>query len=452
MAVVAACKSEPAGEQGSAVRPAKRAAPQAATPAAAKQPVPPGSPFVERAVMRFAIYFTPRATRDARAELARLVARELHPPLPIDPEPAVGSHLRMTSPAIADFAPPDPHQLEYFGRGLTAEQVAAVQKSQEVVLLEFVAEGAGRHAIHRGAMTIMHDLALRCGGLLWDEDTRELFTPDVWAKRMHRWEREVPFAPDLFTIHSYKNGDLVRLVTLGLGKLGLPDLVVEEVAPTSTRSMASLINLVAQTMADGAVVRDGGLIEVDSTSVPDKAGGPAFPGAHATIALVVGTRDEGDADNRLWEIAFPGGPASELQERQDALLSQLFGTRDELTQVEHDEEMLSLSRRARAKLLKDIKKQFQKPAWSELNHLMVKAPFRTDDGGNEWMWMDVVRWQGTTIEGILQNDPAAVSGLKSGARVTAEEESIFDYMLERRDGTSEGNTTGALMQRRQNGQ
>lgn len=42
-----------------------------------------------------------------------------------------------------------------------------------------------------------------------------------------------------------------------------------------------------------------------------------------------------------------------------------------------------------------------------------------------------------------------MSGLKSGARVTAEEESIFDYMLKHRDGTTEGNTTGALMERRE---
>jgi len=449
MAVVAACKNEPAGEKATAVRPATRSAPQAAAPAAAKQPVPPGSPFAERAVMQFAVYFTPRATRAARPEIARLVARELHPPLPIDPEPAVGSHLRVTTPPIADFAPPDRDLLEYFGRGLSPAQISAVQDSQEVVELEVVAEGAGRNAIHRGAMTIMHGLALRCGGLVWDEDTRELFTPDAWRERMRRWKRDVPFAPDLFTIHSYRNGELVRMVTLGLGKLGLPDLVVEEVAPGSAGSMASLINLVAQSMADGAVIREGGLIEVDSTSVPDKAGGPAFPGARATLALVVGTRDEGDADNRLWEIAFPAGPANELQERQDALLSQLFGSRDELTPVEHDEEMLALSRRAREKLIKDIKKRFQRPDWSEVNQLLVKAPFRTDDGGNEWMWIDVLRWKGTTIEGVLQNDPAAVSGLKSGARVTAEEESIFDYMLKHRDGTTEGNTTGALMERRE---
>jgi uncharacterized protein YegJ (DUF2314 family) len=65
------------------------------------------------------------------------------------------------------------------------------------------------------------------------------------------------------------------------------------------------------------------------------------------------------------------------------------------------------------------------------------------------MWVDVLRWKGTTIEGILQNDPAAVSGLRGGARVSVEEDAVFDYLLKRARGTSEGNTTGELMERRQ---
>jgi len=295
----------------------------------------------------------------------------------------------------------------------------------------------------------MEQLALRCGGLLWDEDTRELFTGEAWRDRMRRAGVAPLHAPALFTIHSYRDGELVRMVTLGLAKLGLPDLVVAEVAPDGTTEMATLINLVAQTMADGAVVREGGLIDVDSASVPDKAGGPSYAGVRMALAMVVATPDEGDADNRLWEIAFPGGPASELQERQDAVVSQLFGTRDEITPVEHDEEMMETSRRARARLLSVIKKQVQKPSWLDLNHLMVKAPFRTDDGGNEWMWMDVLRWKGATIDGILQNEPAAVSGLKAGARVSVAEDSVFDYTLRRADGSQEGNTTGAIMEQRE---
>ena len=448
--LLAACKGEAEPERRAEVPPAMRSTAPVAEAFEQGQPVPSGSPLADHATVRFGIYFLPRARGDARAALVSRL-RALRPPLEVivDGSPRAPSNAVVREPPIADFRPPDREMLEYAGRGLSPAEEAAVQESQQVVTVELVAERARMHQLHRDAMEIMQAVASKTGGLIWDEDTRQLFSRDAWRERTTRWTRALPDASTLFTIHSYRDGELVRVVTLGLAKLGLPDLVVEAVAPDSATSMATLINLVAQTMVDGAVIRDGGLIEVDSASVPDKAGGPSFPGARVTLALVVGTRDEGDADNRLWEIAFPPGPADRLQERQDALVAQLFGTRDEVTPVEHDDEMLALSQRARARLLSDIKKQFQQPAWSELNHLMVKAPFRTDDGGNEWMWMDVLRWKGTRMEGILQNDPAAVSGLRAGSRVSADEDSVFDYTLKRADGTTEGNTTGQLMERRQ---
>jgi len=65
------------------------------------------------------------------------------------------------------------------------------------------------------------------------------------------------------------------------------------------------------------------------------------------------------------------------------------------------------------------------------------------------MWVEVVRWQGRTIRGILQNDPFEVPDLKSGARVEVKEGSLFDYILEKKDGTKEGNETGRLIERQQ---
>ena len=77
---------------------------------------------------------------------------------------------------------------------------------------------------------------------------------------------------------------------------------------------------------------------------------------------------------------------------------------------------------------------------------MVKGPFKTASGGNEWMWIEVVRWKGSKIEGILENDPFQVPNLKAGARVEVEEDSIFDYIYRHADGTREGNETSALIE------
>jgi uncharacterized protein YegJ (DUF2314 family) len=160
----------------------------------------------------------------------------------------------------------------------------------------------------------------------------------------------------------------------------------------------------------------------------------------------VARRDQGDPENRLIEIVFPG-PSLRRQERHSALLAELFGTQDEVVGVRHDDEVLAASARARKAVLKHKPRYASEPPLGE--QLLVKAPFATPDGGNEWMWIEVVRWQGTTLRGVLQNEPHQVPGLKSGARVEVQESSLFDFILIRPDGTREGNETGALIEKRQ---
>ena len=81
--------------------------------------------------------------------------------------------------------------------------------------------------------------------------------------------------------------------------------------------------------------------------------------------------------------------------------------------------------------------------------LLLKAPFKTDDGGNEWMWVEVVTWKGDLVNGILQNDPYEVTGLSAGARVEFRASDAFDYIHYHPDGREEGNTTGAILRRRE---
>jgi uncharacterized protein YegJ (DUF2314 family) len=80
--------------------------------------------------------------------------------------------------------------------------------------------------------------------------------------------------------------------------------------------------------------------------------------------------------------------------------------------------------------------------------LMVKAPFATADGGNEWMWVEVVGWQGNSIDGVLTNDAFDIPKLKAGARVEVQADQIFDYLLTKRDGTHEGTETQPLLEAR----
>jgi uncharacterized protein YegJ (DUF2314 family) len=178
------------------------------------------------------------------------------------------------------------------------------------------------------------------------------------------------------------------------------------------------------------------------TSVEAK---PDAPG-RATLRLGIGKPDTGDPDNRLVEITFPG-PTARLQERHVALLDELLGSNEEpVVNASHDRALMAASRRAKKAVLKHKSRYTRAPPFGE--QLMVKAPFTTSEGGREWMWVEIVRWEGSRIFGVLQNVPQDVPGLKQGARVEVEESSIFDYLLQRQDGSQEGNETGVLLKQR----
>lgn len=61
------------------------------------------------------------------------------------------------------------------------------------------------------------------------------------------------------------------------------------------------------------------------------------------------------------------------------------------------------------------------------------------------MWVEVMRWKGTTIHGVLRNDPFHVPDLAAGAKVDVEESDILDYIHNKSDGTSDGNETAKLL-------
>ena len=61
------------------------------------------------------------------------------------------------------------------------------------------------------------------------------------------------------------------------------------------------------------------------------------------------------------------------------------------------------------------------------------------------MWVEVVRWEGSEVRGILRNQPELVHVGPSGSQVVGSENDIFDYILSLSDGGMEGNTTGPLL-------
>jgi hypothetical protein len=130
----------------------------------------------------------------------------------------------------------------------------------------------------------------------------------------------------------------------------------------------------------------------------------------AELRLKVVDPEPGDNPNMQFKIIFINPDFSTPQEEQTAVLGELFGHKDGITFASHDEDLLAASAKAKTRL-PELKALFNKglePGYS----ILLKAPFKLNDTDNEWMWVEVTKWQGNSIEGILQNEPYEITDLR----------------------------------------
>jgi uncharacterized protein YegJ (DUF2314 family) len=414
------------------------------------QPVPSGD--VHDAHFRFAmaIYHMPRARRDPLAELRQaLRTRPLQLRTEVPKDPPESPVVVLLRPSIEKFAPPDLESLRYSGKHLSDAEKGELQSSREATLLLFAGPISQAETTYKHAIELSAALAQRTGGLLWDDEMREAYSTKAWLERIEA--NAIGDVRKHIVIHMYRDVELIRLVSLGMGEFGLPDVTVNQVAGHDSNAMGNLVNLTCQALYEQGTVGPASTLDVSIDAIRNPSakaslGQDPKKGAtgKATLQLAIGERQEGDSDNRLIEIVFPG-PKLELQVRQNALLSQIFGADDTPVGVRPDEELKAASARARAKAIA-MKSRFRKGV-PELERFLVKAPFHTAGGSTEYMWIELVSWEGKTIAGILENDPADVPELKAGARVEVQEDVVFDYIYRHADGTSEGNETSRLIEK-----
>jgi uncharacterized protein YegJ (DUF2314 family) len=430
-------------------------APLAAQAARTRTEVPAGPLVEQQVLMLYGVYVLQPPKEDPIPGLIALQQERFGflSPSRGFPEGAVaGPGVFYDVPPIEDMAPPSAGLLVHFGRGLSPAELAWLPGARYAIVFGFHCDVADADQVRRAAGDLVAEFAAKLGGIVWDEETREAFGAKAWRASRGSDPAGPPDAMGHVTLHSYRDGDLLRIVSLGMARFGLPDLAVYDVPATST-AMPSLVNLVAQSLMEGVEVAEGSVLPVSIAALRNEparayqsAGLMKGGTGKATVTLRFIEPEQGDAANRLMELVFEA-PGKAAQVVQDEVLTQLYGGNDEVTHVDHDAELMAASRRAHERLMK------LKPSildGLEPNEaLLVKAPFTTTSGGNEWMWVEVVRWEGATIRGILQNDPFEVPSLKAGATVEVTEDTLFDYLHYKPDGTTAGNETGEIMQRRQ---
>lgn len=427
------------------------------TRAAPAEKFPAGSPVSGAAVFEYAIYYLPTPSKDPVAALRQtLLAMPASPKLLNQPpdniaEPSMTA--RWEKDVAHKYAPPDLDALRYFGRGLSREQATALQQSQHALILDF---GHSKAHIWRGlrsATEIVEKLARETGGLIWDEETREVFTPDEWrARRFDPWKSTVPNVSQHTAIHAYNNGEYVRAITLGMGKFGLPDVVVQNFSWSLNTGMGHLINAFSQSLAEGGQPARAGEYELNFRTIKDRQVRDSYlatlkPNATAVarLALLRGTPESGDPRNRLVEIGFDHYPGRDVHARQDAMLSSLFGSSDSIKRIRHDKELEAASKKARSQL-PGLRKAFN-AGLTPGEYIQVKAPFATPKGDTEWMWVEITEWKGNGIRGLLKNEPFDIPTLHGGQIVQVREADVFDYIRRYANGKEEGNETGKIIEK-----
>ena len=403
---------------------------------------------------RFGIYTSRAPKLDVARELAaaakaygfEIVSQQIGPELP----PRI-STIFLSQPPIEQFAPPTTERLEYMSAGLSNEEKARLTAARAVQVFEVVGPGASAFVDYRKALSLGRDLSQKLGGFLWDEETRVAFSQASFGGHLLSWQGGIPFVNRHITIHVYRDGELFRVVSLGMVKFGLPDISINRVAGTDAERMGVVADLVLQRLLEGATPDARGLMPISFDEVRHVEARQLFDSLalhnakrRTTLTVVPAEPEEGDADNRLLEITFPatGG----VQEQQAHALAELFGDEDTVVYVKNDADLLAASERARKKAFVHGARYADGPPFGE--QLSVKAPFKTADGHTEWMWVEVVAWRDGSIDGILMSDAFDIPSLKAGARVEVKAAEIFDYMLIKNDGTHEGNETQPLLDAR----
>jgi len=407
-------------------------------------------------------YYSPDPAADP-SETARSLAKEILPGVPVvtvghEPEKPPFLTIEEEKAPLKDYPVPDGDYFKYFGRGLKAEDVAAIRKTSRATVLVLISPQEDVWRLGRSFTVLAHAYAEKTKAAIWDSATRECFSRAAWQeKRITPWpEKGLPPLASQVTMHIYRpegSEDFARIITLGMEKFALPDLVIERISNLDGARGGNLINLICQSLAQNPRLHNGAK---EIFKVTDIDPGPARESfvklklgkatGQIALAMLEGKPQDGDPDNRLLELDFRYGEGASENEKRDDLLSKFWGTKDSVVGVKEDEELLAASRQAKAKL-PELNERFARRA--ELTEtLLVKAPFPRDDKGQEWMWVEVQRWpKGGDIDGILENDPYYIKRLRSGALVHVKTADVFDYILKKRDGTQEGNETGKIIEK-----
>lgn len=260
-------------------------------------------------------------------------------------------------------------------------------------------------------------------------------------------------AQRLITIDAVRDdGGGVFLESIGMARLGLPELYIRGLPSSYGDDVVVFVNAAAQTLIEGGGLPRDGQLDVDTarlTTAPWPTRHRALLTAGGTGQVTLGASwSTGDDDHHQAEpeveLTIGDGSSVAVADARRAF----FGLdADEVVQAARDDAELTAARKRALVELAELAPRFAHGV-PDLEQLLVKAPFTTDDGGVEWMWVEVHAWHGKRLSGVLANQPYSIAALKEGAEVVVDQDELFDYTHRRADGTTAGGETNAILERK----
>ncbi|MBA3461523.1 MAG: DUF2314 domain-containing protein [Deltaproteobacteria bacterium] len=332
---------------------------------------------------------------------------------------------------------------EPLGEFVPEKDRAAIKASTLALGIVGSGDANGPRTAHDTAL-VVKAVAEASKGWIMDLDTHLLHTPA--SLMAHVPGEKTLDVRDSVMLHGVSGDNNLAFVdTVGMSRLGLPELYVGDIPQSRVSAVSRVLNATAQTLVErGDLTRDGEL-EVDVSklagdwqlSALQEAGGTGKIVWRATWSR--GDAKPGgqiDADQLVLQLSIAGAKPGSAEALLAALEKFEGAVEDKVTYVDYDKELAEAGVKARAALAK-LRPHFAKgiPPNEQLG---VKAPFDTDDGNIEWMWVDVVSFRGDVLDGTLDNDPAKVSKLKLGSRVKVKFGELADFIHQRADGSRAG--------------
>lgn len=107
-----------------------------------------------------------------------------------------------------------------------------------------------------------------------------------------------------------------------------------------------------------------------------------------------------------------------------------------ISNITHTAQIEAASAKAR-EMLPELRKAFNaglKPG----EFIELKAPVAKSGGGREYLWVEVVKWEGDKITGLLKTEPYCIPAMHAGQVVQILQQDVFDFICKQPDGSVSG--------------